>query len=332
MRRPGRTEIYIILGFLFTLVISHLPVVYTLFYHNITKFPSAVEGSLHLSLAPGEKRVVLDGEWEFYWQRLLITEQQQDARPDFHIRVPDYWSKYQINGEYLPAHGFASYRLILETGESSRPVTVFLPDFGSAYKVFINGTLASESGIVAKNPAEVFTTTKANIYPVTLPAGQKHELGLEVASTRFSGLYMAPVLTGYDTAVQNNNLRNNIRFMLFGAAVISFFVLLVWYILSFKTSKLSIWLPFIGLFVLLRIMLTTDFYYFWQDNLFFGFSYDAINPLIFFFTFAFKYLLIFLVQEILGIAFSHREKLLFLLYYIGLYLLYLFIPAGFYNR
>src|SRR5690606_15041065 len=133
--------------------------------------------------------------------------------------------------------------------------------------------------------------TKANIYPVALPAQQRHDVVIEVATTRFAGLYMAPVLIDYDRAVLMGNLRNNIRFILFGIALFSFFVLLVWYILSYKTVRRSVWLPFIGLFVLLRIMLTTDFYGFWQDILFFGLSYEAANPLMFFLTFAFKYLL-----------------------------------------
>lgn len=332
MRRPGRTEILLILGILFALVISHIPVVYTLFYHSITKVPTAENGSLRLSIAPGKERIALDGEWEFYWKRLLVTDHLQDAVPDLLIRVPDYWSKYQIGGSKLPSAGFASYRLRLESTKAFSPITIYIPDFGSAYRVFVNGTLASESGFIAKNTAEVFTTTKINFYPVTLLANQRHEVVIEVATTRFSGLYMAPVMTGYDNAIQKDSLRNNVRFILFGAALFSFFILIVGYILSFRTVRRSVWLPVIGLFVLLRIMLTTEFYGFWQDIVFFRLSYEAVNPLMFFLTFAFKYLLIFLIQELLGVAFSLREKVVLLLYYTVLYLLYLFIPNGFYNR
>lgn len=73
-------------------------------------------------------------------------------------------------------------------------------------------------------------------------------------------------------------------------------------------------------------------YGFWQNIFFFGLSYESVNPLMFLFSFAFKYLLIFLIQELLGIMFSQKEKVVLFLYYTVLYLLYLFIPNSFYNR
>jgi uncharacterized membrane protein len=216
--------------------------------------------------------------------------------------------------------------------EAVRPVTVYLPDFGSAYRVFLDGKLTAESGTVSAAASEVFTTTGVKLYPQTLSAGSEHEVVIEVATTRFSGLYMAPVLKDYNRAIQEDGSRNSLRLILFGTALFSFFVLIAGYILSFWTDRRSLWLPAIGLFVLLRIMITTEFYSFWQDTVFFHLSYEATNPLMFFLSFAFKYLLIFLIEELLGIAFSRKEKLGLLIYYVVLYLLYLFIPHGFYNR
>ncbi|SBV97905.1 conserved membrane hypothetical protein [uncultured Eubacteriales bacterium] len=332
MKRPGRPEILLVLGLLFALAVSHLPVVYTLLYHSVSNVPAAEDGRVRLPYLSEGERVILDGEWEFYWNRLLATEPQRETEPDFFIRVPDYWSKYKTSGGYLPSSGFASYRLRLEALQASSPVTIYLPDFGSAYRVFVDGALTSESGVVTKTPTEVFTTTKVRLSPVTLAANQEHEVIIEVATSRFAGLYMAPLMMDYESAVQSGSIRNNLRFLLFGTALFSFFILILGYVLSFRTVRRSVWMPVIGLFVLLRIMLTTEFYGFWQNTVFFRLSYEAVNPLMFLLSFAFKYLLIFLIQELLGILFSRKEKLGLLLYYTVLYLLYLFIPHGFYNR
>ena len=332
MKRQKGTEVLLILGMLFVIVASHLPVAYTLFYHNLTGAPTAKNGSIGLSGISSGQSLVLDGNWEFYWNRLIVTNPERNAAPDFLIRVPDYWSRYKLAGSYLPASGCASYRLLVKGLNAARPVTVYLPDFGSAYRVFLDGKLTAESGTVSKAASEVFTTTGAKLYPQTLSAGAEHEIVIETATSRFSGLYMAPVLKDYDGAVQENSSRNSLRLILFGTALFSFFVLLVGYLLSFRSSRHSVWLPVIGVFVLLRIMMTTEFYNFWQNTVFFHLSYEATNPLMFFLTFAFQYLLIFLIQELLGIAFSRREKLALLIYYAVLYLLYLFIPTGFYNR
>lgn len=331
MKKPGRTGPLLIIGLLFVIVISHLPVVYTLFYHNLADAPLAEKGSLDLARGSLGKSLVLDGEWEFYWNRLLVTE-PEEAAPDFLIRVPDYWSRYQINGSYLPAGGSASYRLILKGLKASCPVTVYLPDFGSAYRVFLDGKLTAESGSVSKSAQKIFTTTSAKLYPQTLSKGEEHEVIIETATTRFSGLYMAPVLKAYGSVMKENSSRNNLRLILFGTALFSFLVLIVIYILSFRENKRSIWLPIMGFLVLVRIMMTTEFYSFWQNTVFFGLSYEATNPLMFFLTFTFNYFLIFLIQELLGILFTQREKQGFLIYYAVLFLLYLFIPHGFYNR
>jgi Signal transduction histidine kinase regulating citrate/malate metabolism len=79
-------------------------------------------------------------------------------------------------------------------------------------------------------------------------------------------------------------------------------------------------------------MLTTEFYSFWQKTVFFNLSYEATNELMFLVTFVLKFLLIFLIQEQFGIAFSRKEKYGFSIYYTAIYLMYLFIPHGIYNR
>lgn len=332
MKESKHTKAYLILGLIFVILFTHLPVVYTLFYHNLTGAPTAEGGSIDVMPLSPARTIVLDGRWEFYWNRLISTEPQQDDKPDFLIRVPDYWSRYKIDGNWLPAGGLGSYRLTLHGLDYPRPVTVYMPDFGGAYRVFIDGVLAAESGIVSKDAKKIFTVPQARLYPVTLSAGESYEVVIETASTRFSGLYMAPVLKDYDRAVQEDSDRAGIRFILFGTVLFSFFVLIVLYSLSFRKNIRSAWLPAMGLFVLLRIMLTTEFYGFWQRTVFFNLSYEATNELMFFVTFALKFLLIFLVQEQFGVFFSRKEKYSFFLYYTAIYLMYLFIPHEIYNR
>lgn len=332
MKELKHTKAYLISGLIFAFLFSHLPVVYTLLYHNLTGAPTATGGSINLTRLSTARTIVLDGKWEFYWNRLIASEPQKDDKPDFPIKVPDYWSKYKIDGNWLPASGFGSYRLMLQGLDYPRPVTVYIPDFGGAYRVFIDGVLAAKSGIISKDTQKIFTVPQAKLYPVTLSAGEAHEVVIEVASRRFSGLYMAPVLNDYDRAVQEDSVRDNIRFILFGTVLFSFFALIVVYTLSVRKGIRSAWLPAMIFFVLLRVMLTTEFYSFWQRTVFFNLSYEATNELMFLATFVLKFLLIFLVQEQFGIAFSQKEKWFFFLYYTVIYLMYLYIPNGIYNR
>lgn len=332
MKKETCSGVWLIAGLLFAILFSHLPVLYTSFYHPLTGAPTATNGSMDLSGRSASKTIVLDGKWEFYWNRLIADNAQMKEKPDLLICVPDYWSKYQLGGSYLPVDGYASYRLTLRGLSDPNPITVYLPDFGSAYRVTIDGKLTSESGVISTDTAKISTTPKSKLYPVTLSSSAPHTIVIEVATTRFSGLYMAPVMKQYSSAVGENNTRNDLRLILFGTALFSFFILAAVYVLSFRQNRRSPWMLVLGFLVLFRIMLTTEFYSMWQNTVFRGLSYESTNTLMFFITFALIYLLIFLTQEFFDIVFSSREKRGFLIYYVSLYLIYLLLPHGFYNR
>lgn len=333
MIKKKKNELFLIGSLVLTVFFINLPVVYTYFYHDITGDPKAFDGVIDLSYVDNiDKKIYLDGEWEFYWKHFIVSEREEFHNPDLIMKVPDEWSNYKINGEYLPAGGFASYRLNMIGIQHENNVSLFIPDFGGAYKVFIDGTLVAESGIVSKNIDKIFTVPKTNLYPLTLSAGLKHEVVIEVATKRFSGLYMTPILSNYHQTMSENNLRNAIRFILFGIALFCFLSLLAMYTMIVRRKLLFYWMPIIIFFILIRIMLTSEFYSLWQPVLFFDISYESTNELMYFTTFVLKYMLIFFVQEQCGIEFSKGEKIGFLFYYLCLYFIYLFIPQSLYNN
>lgn len=234
----------IILCFVLAVLIMILPAAYTLFYHQLTGAPEASRGRIDLSgenLADG--RVYLDGQWEFYWNRLIVSEQSHAADPDFTISVPDSWSNYEIDGTELPAGGFASYKLAIENLSYDREIALYLPDFGGAYRVYIDGRLAADSGKLSKDKDEIFTVPKTALYPLMLSSSNSHEVVIEVATTRFSGLYMTPVIDDYQTTIKNNNNRNTAELIMFGIAIFSFLALISMYTALVRRRILSFWLP-----------------------------------------------------------------------------------------
>lgn len=221
--KPSYTKSSLILGFMFAILFTHLPVVYTLLYHNLTGAPTSVDGSIDVTETSPERSIVLDGKWEFYWNRLIVTDRHPDKKPDFLISVPDYWSGYTIDGNQLPAGGYGSYRLIIRGLDYSSPVTAFVPDFGSAYRIFIDGVLAAESGNVSKVSKEVITVPKSQIYPVKLSEKEEHEIVVEVATKRFSGLYKAPVLKDYSRAANGEDNSRHTVYPVRNSAVFIFY-------------------------------------------------------------------------------------------------------------
>lgn len=333
MIRVDQRRWHLILLLVLTIAIMHLSVVYTYFYHDITGAPKAINGSINLSsVNPGDRKIYLDGEWEFYWSRFIMTEPEQLSGADLMATVPDSWSKNEIDRKRLSAGGYGSYKLTMTGLTYDNPVTVCLPDFAGAYKVFIDGQLTSESGTISKDNDKIYTVPKADLYPVTLSGETTHKVIIEVATTRFSGLYMTPILSDYHQMIRENSVRNDVRFILFGIVMFLFLSLIAMYSMAVRRKLHSFWLPIMILFFMMRIMLTAEFYSFWQPILFFNISYESTNGLMYLSTFVLKYLMIFLLQEQCGIEFTKREKLGFLIYYALLFFTYRFTPHSIYNQ
>lgn len=321
-----------ILGLTIYMILTHLPLAYTAFYHSITHTEEAVAGEISLENYRGNERILLDGQWSFYWHQLIVSDAEHNQLADFFINTPGYWSDYSLEDKRLPSEGYASYKLKVKDFSSDKPMTVYIPDFGGAYRTYIDGQLAAESGTISKNISEIDVIPNAILYPIEISNMDEHEIIIEVASKRFSGLYMTPVLRNYDLAYASENTKTHIEFMMFGMIVFAFVMMSVVYVVAFKKGRRSPWLIIMLLAVILRIMLTTSFYSNWKENVFFGLSYEDINPVMFFVSFLYKYLLIYLFQEQFNLEISRKTKQFFLAYYLGIFFIYQFVPVAFYNQ
>lgn len=333
MNKDNRQKLFLFAGLILTILIIFLPVIFTQFYHKLTGAATAVNGTMNITteFQQGNK-IYLDGQWEFYWKQLLVTEKEPQGQPDLLLKVPDQWSKYRIDGSDLPASGYGSYRLLITGLTCMDPINVEIPDFGGAYRIFIDGSLTAESGTLSKDLRGIFTNPMVKIYPVKLNAAATHEIIIEVASSRFAGLYKTPVLSEYQQTIQDKSSKMLARFFLFGIAVFSFVRLLVSYAAMVRRKFYSLSIPIFLFFILLRIILTSEFYGFWQPLLFFNLPYESSNVLMYFTTFVMKFILIYLVQEQCGIDITKREKRGFIVLYSMLFFIYLLSPTRIYDN
>ena len=91
--------------------------------------------------------VKLDGEWEFYWKKLYGPEdfkKQGFPVPDGYYQVPRFWTGY-VDKDYS-ARGFATYRLLVKTGEYLGPLSIQTPELFSEYKLWIDGKIIDQHG------------------------------------------------------------------------------------------------------------------------------------------------------------------------------------------
>ncbi len=121
--------------------------------------PVAEKGVIDLRKTASEKFVVrLQGEWEFYWNRMLSPDDfriEGKAGPLFYGRVPSYWTDYPEDSVETTGMGFATYRLLLLLPEGYRNSLAFeIPVFDSSYDIFLNGIYMGGNGKPGKTEAE----------------------------------------------------------------------------------------------------------------------------------------------------------------------------------
>jgi two-component system sensor histidine kinase ChiS len=148
--------------------------------------PYAIEGEINLSHWDFKQQgsVNLDGQWEFYWRKLLEPTDFSSNLPPApvqYINLPGFWNKQKINSEKLPKYGFATYRLCLRLSKQRSPMTLNLLDIHSAYKLWINGELKMQVGQIGTdiNTTVPYHTTKLIDIP---PLTEQVELVVQVAS------------------------------------------------------------------------------------------------------------------------------------------------------
>jgi len=113
--------------------------------------PAAQKGVMDLSHWDFNKNgsVLLKGEWEFYWKKLISPDQlkkNKDLTFEY-INTPGSWNKFEIDGEKLSGIGFATYRLKVMTKEKALGLKTF--HMSSSSRVFVNGELICSSGFPA---------------------------------------------------------------------------------------------------------------------------------------------------------------------------------------
>lgn len=152
--------------------------------------PRAKDGVFDLrgsELAEG-RVVALDGEWEFYWNRLLTPD-------DFHgsgkspeisgfFSLPGAWRGHRLGDKKLGSTGQATYRLRLLTDGSSGRLTLRLFDIHEAYRLWADGKLIAQSGVPGRSAATERPARTLKLVEIPL-GGHPVELILQVSNYHF---------------------------------------------------------------------------------------------------------------------------------------------------
>jgi two-component system, sensor histidine kinase ChiS len=114
--------------------------------------PVLIKGVMDLESYDFEKLGILSlsGECEFYWNKLYTPNDLKNIKPDSFRTIPNSWNN---SSDKLPPFGYATYKMKIILGNNP-VISLKIPNQDSAYKMWINGQIVSENGIVGKTKSE----------------------------------------------------------------------------------------------------------------------------------------------------------------------------------
>jgi class 3 adenylate cyclase len=164
----------------------------------------AIEGELYLSENQLRRAASpLDGEWHFAWDGLYEPQSFPVVETEMMV-LPRAWNGFEYRGEKLPAHGYGTFQLYIETDADSLdfPLALYIPFIHSSYALYLNNDLVAEDGLVAPSSEAHMPSAHTKIVPIK-QATDSMQLTLHVANFSYAmgGIWQSPRL-GSHTAIR----------------------------------------------------------------------------------------------------------------------------------
>jgi signal transduction histidine kinase len=133
--------------------------------------PVAINGVLNLREIsnPDNFIINLNGEWEFYWKKILHPHDFNAVKiiPDYFGKVPSYWTDYPQESVKTEKFGYATYRLTVLLPPGLRnPLGIDMPVFDSSYDLYINGKYFGGNGTTGKSADESVPEYRRNFFRI----------------------------------------------------------------------------------------------------------------------------------------------------------------------
>lgn len=224
------------------------------FYFAAAIAQLAVQGHADLSqyTIKEESRFDLSGDWEFYWNKLLTPADFEAPQHPAFIYAPGSWHR---QGDYS-LQGYGTYRLRLTLPENQNSLAIHFPIINASAKVWVNGELVEETGIVSAD-LEVYKP-KLSATIVSIPDNEREvEIVIQAANyTYFSGgIAGIPMMEKSSALFSRINRANGIENFFAGSLIALCIYQLILYFLYHRGMP-YLWVALICLGVALRSLIT----------------------------------------------------------------------------
>ena len=207
----------------------------------------------HLDLSDYHRRdkrlIYLDGAWEYYPGKLIVSEPTKDVPQAEFMKLP---MRALSGGSRVPENGKASFRLVLTNIQPDFILSLSVPAYLGDYRIYLDGVLCDD-------PIEQLSPNFFQFSPIWGGDGATRELVLEIDQPNFYGFDKCPVLS--DTDLQfNTYFADRIVFLVFFGMMLFAYVIIP-FLLKFYREKHLQFFALSGCIALVAFVLETLWYY-----------------------------------------------------------------------
>ena len=213
-------------------------------FNNVPSSPRGGVLDLSGSTILPSTLINLNGEWEFYWERLLTPESFPSSPAGaLLVTVPSYWQSYRVNGQQLPGKGYGTYAMKLILPEGYRSTLCFdIPVFDVAYRLYINSLLVETNGRVGTSREEETPWYEPSTF-CYIPDNDTLQLLIQVSNFHHRrGGFWKSMFTGGSEKILNR--MEHMRIFSYSTIGILFFFIFFFFIFWLFTRKEIIMLYF----------------------------------------------------------------------------------------
>lgn len=189
------------------------------------------------------KGIELNGEWQFYWNELIVPNESIHSIPDL-VSFPHLWNE----SPNLSSFGYGTYIAKIILPKKHPQLALTIPDMYSAYSLYINNELIAKNGIVSTSKENY----QPNWLPITVPfnnfEGNTVTLTLQIANFDHSkGGIRLPIVLGKESDLQTKReIELGYTFVLTGSLIMG----ALFFIGLFSFGKQEITILYFALFCL----------------------------------------------------------------------------------
>lgn len=171
------------------------------------------------------KTLDLDGEWEFYWEKLYSTQNLEQPEisgsPDY-LQYTTRWGELPQLQNSTHQFGFATMRLKILCGDNLPSLSFYMPEVYSAFDVYVNGEGFEGNGVVGSNKADSKPYWRPSVKAVQLKPGE-NVVVMHLSNFRHhKGGTMDPIVLGTSDQINyERNFRTSSTLFLAGCLLIA---------------------------------------------------------------------------------------------------------------